>query len=246
MKRLRILAGPNGSGKSSLYKQLRKVENLNLGVFVNADEIEKELQTRHIISFDSYNISAGFQEVAEAYSYFFSSISSSCGLKDFEVIDNFLVLDKRASLGSYFASFVADFIRYKMIDSGIKTFTIETVMSHRGKLDLLKYAKERGYRVYLYFITTGNVLINESRVEARTMQGGHSVSTEKVRSRYLKSLDNAFDAMMLSDRAYFFDNSGTSPELVAEFDASRKQLLTPKGFPSWLNFYIVDKFFSHD
>jgi signal recognition particle receptor subunit beta len=41
IKRLRIFAGPNGSGKTSLVK--RFPEKMHLGVFVNADDIEKEM-----------------------------------------------------------------------------------------------------------------------------------------------------------------------------------------------------------
>jgi len=39
--RLRIFAGPNGSGKSTLFESLSK--KYDVGVFVNADNIEKEL-----------------------------------------------------------------------------------------------------------------------------------------------------------------------------------------------------------
>ena len=40
-KRLRIIAGPNGSGKSSIIGKLR--QKITLGVYVNADDIEKQL-----------------------------------------------------------------------------------------------------------------------------------------------------------------------------------------------------------
>lgn len=39
--RLRVLAGPNGSGKSTIKPELRPEW---IGVFVNADEIEKDLK----------------------------------------------------------------------------------------------------------------------------------------------------------------------------------------------------------
>jgi len=45
--RVRIYAGPNGSGKSSLYKEISK--EYKSGIFVNADEIEKQLKTVGII-----------------------------------------------------------------------------------------------------------------------------------------------------------------------------------------------------
>ncbi len=44
--RVRIYAGPNGSGKSSLYKVISK-EYIS-GLFVNADEIEKQLKQQEL------------------------------------------------------------------------------------------------------------------------------------------------------------------------------------------------------
>jgi len=53
-KRLRIFAGPNGSGKSSLVKLVEKL-NVDLGIFINADEIKKELNSHRFLDFTSYN-----------------------------------------------------------------------------------------------------------------------------------------------------------------------------------------------
>lgn len=41
-KRLRIFAGPNGSGKSTYIKDFQNLEeqNIYLGFYVNADDIE--------------------------------------------------------------------------------------------------------------------------------------------------------------------------------------------------------------
>ena len=55
-KRLRILAGPNGSGKSSVYAALKNNVHLNWGVFVNADEIEKQLREQQYLDVTTYGI----------------------------------------------------------------------------------------------------------------------------------------------------------------------------------------------
>ena len=52
--RVRIYAGPNGSGKSSLYKVISK-EYIS-GLFVNADEIEKQLKTVGFIDLTEFNL----------------------------------------------------------------------------------------------------------------------------------------------------------------------------------------------
>lgn len=243
VKRLRIIAGPNGSGKSTLFKQLQKVGNLNLGIFVNADDIERTLNTRKVLSFNDYSILVSTKEFNSSYCRFLKTITVKIIKPKFVVKDNFLVIDKQSNVDSYFALFTADFIRKKMIDSEIQTISMETVMSHIGKLDFMRYAKDSEYRIYLYFVTTQDVLINIGRVETRIAQGGHGVPKDKIESRYFKSLDNVLDAMLLTDRTYFFDNSGKTPVLSAEYEASTHKLSIFNGLPSWLSKYVVNKLF---
>ena len=42
-KRLRIFCGPNGSGKSTLFSKFKM--HYNPGYFINADELEKHLNS---------------------------------------------------------------------------------------------------------------------------------------------------------------------------------------------------------
>lgn len=51
-KRLRVFAGPNGSGKSTLKDTIKKV--VGLGVYINADDIEKRLACDKKINLDAY------------------------------------------------------------------------------------------------------------------------------------------------------------------------------------------------
>ena len=52
MKRFRMFAGPNGSGKSTLIEDIKK--HYNVGYFVNADIIEKQLKTQGFINCEEY------------------------------------------------------------------------------------------------------------------------------------------------------------------------------------------------
>lgn len=52
----------------------------------------------------------------------------------------------------------------------------------------MKEARQRGYRVYLYFVATDDPEINLDRVRGRIMQGGHPVPEDKVRKRYGESI----------------------------------------------------------
>jgi len=59
MKRLRIFAGPNGSGKTTLKNVLEKEY---LGVYVNADDIEKELKEKEL-KFDNFHLKVNENEL---------------------------------------------------------------------------------------------------------------------------------------------------------------------------------------
>lgn len=129
-----------------------------------------------------------------------------------------------------------------MLTAGVEKMTIETVMSHPSKLDLMKNARELGYRVYLYFVSTESPEINVERVESRQALGGHGVSTDKIVSRYTRSLQNLYDAMILSNRSFLFDNSGKKPVLVAEYDAASELLrVVGSSSPKWLQKFVIDK-----
>ena len=60
--RLRVFAGPNGSGKSTLKEVLP--ESL-LGVYVNADEIEKLIRADGYLTLTEFSIEATAAELSE-------------------------------------------------------------------------------------------------------------------------------------------------------------------------------------
>jgi predicted ABC-type ATPase len=45
---LHVFAGPNGSGKSTIISDLRK--KLDLGVYINADDLHKELLSKSLLN----------------------------------------------------------------------------------------------------------------------------------------------------------------------------------------------------
>ena len=116
----------------------------------------------------------------------------------------------------------------------VQQFTIETVLSDKRKLDYIRCAKNLGYRIYLYFISTKDVQINIKRVSQRVAQGGHDVPREKIEKRYAKSLENLYDTIKLCDRAYLFDNSGEMWVYLAEFDQDTL-IIHESNIPAWLN-----------
>ena len=179
--RLRIFAGPNGSGKSTLKSVIN--DNL-LGVYINPDEIEKEIKQFDFLNFTYYQVEAKKDEILK----FFNThpLIKKANLED-EVI--FLRFNENklsffeVEVNSYYASICADFIRQKLLQKCV-SFTFETVMSSKDKISLLKKAQQMGYKTYLYFITTQDPIINISRVKNRVILGGHDVPEHKIVDRY--------------------------------------------------------------
>jgi predicted ABC-type ATPase len=220
MKRLRVFAGPNGSGKSTLKKILN--EKL-LGIYLNPDDIEKELKEG--IDLSKFKITTNNIELS---SYFDKN-------KNFYEVKNFK-LDKNIfsvkTPNSYIASILTSFIRYKLIETN-NSFSFESVMSGSDKIEFLKQAKNKGFKIYLYFIATYDPIINIKRVENRVKLGGHSVPEDKIVSRYYRSINNLVKIIPYTDRCYIFDNSNTSKVWLCEIEEAKKVEIKVDEIPEW-------------
>ena len=134
--RLRMFAGPNGSGKSTFKTMICREL---LGIYVNPDEIEKNICDRGFLDLDAYDVRTTKQEILDFF-------NQSPLLKKADCLDDTYLLrfnDNKLSfhevgVNAYFASVAADFIRQKLIESS-KSFTFETVMSFPDKIELPKH-----------------------------------------------------------------------------------------------------------
>ncbi|HET6402803.1 MAG TPA: zeta toxin family protein [Candidatus Kapabacteria bacterium] len=235
--RIRIFAGPNGSGKST-FKSLLSADLL--GVYLNPDEIQSEIEKSSCLSLAVHGIYSSSEEVRE-----FFERSSLFGLTQSsiypEYADGFLTFKGIANI-EYLAAAAADFMRHKLMEQR-RTFTFETVMSHPSKIELLAEARGKGYRTYLYFIATDDPMINISRVHQRVAQGGHSVPDEKIVSRYHRSLELLMPAIWQTDRAYVFDNSvdGQERTWLAEITNGTTLVMKENSVPAWFKRAVLDK-----
>ena len=95
----------------------------------------------------------------------------------------------------------------------------ETVLSAPDKLLFIRRAKEAGFFVRVFFVSTNHPSINASRIVQRVMKGGHDVPINKIISRYFKSIANCKVASQLADRTYIYDNSvdGQEAQLLFRF-----------------------------
>ena len=224
--RLRVLAGPNGSGKSTIQRELKPQW---IGVFINADEIERALKASDgALDLKALGIHARPAVVQRRLERHIkrSAFAARLGLHALLgrlTVDKAMVLKVPGPFNSYLASVLADAIRRELLAEG-RTFTFETVMSSRDKVAFMQEARAKGYRVYLYFVATDDPEINLDRVRRRVMQGGHPVPDDKVRKRYRESIDLMTEACDVAHRAYIFDNSGSGHKLLAEVEEQAGEL----------------------
>ena len=88
-----------------------------------------------------------------------------------------------------------------------QSLIFETVLSSDGKVDFIRRAKELGYFIRIFFVSTAHPAINAARIAQRVMEGGHDVPISKVISRYYKSILNCKRVATIVDRVYVYDNS---------------------------------------
>ena len=232
---MRVFAGPNGSGKTTIFKGILKDSNINLGVYVNADEIEVILNDSSPLDFGLFQI----QVSNEQFRVFFKrSTFSPTKRKESDLYTKLFVNDNLLTIttfvDSYLAADLAEFVRQQLVDQGL-SFTYETVMSFPDKIKFLEESRRKGYKVYLYFIATNDPEININRVNLRVAQNGHYVDPDVISRRYFRSLKNLKFAIKQTDRAYVFDNTGTSAKLVAEITNGINVIMNSAiETPSWV------------
>jgi predicted ABC-type ATPase len=235
-----MFAGPNGSGKSTIKSVLPPEL---LGVYLNPDEMQKEIEQRGFLDVRAYGVETTREEILPFF--LDSSLLAKAALNEeaeylrfsdgklnfFEVVVN-----------AYFASVAADFIRQKLLEKR-ESFSFETVMSSPDKVALMEKARTLGYRTYLYFIATEDPQINIARVKSRVHLGGHDVPVDKIVSRYARSLDLLLPAIRQSHRAYLFDNSrhGGDHLWVAEITDGSDLETKCSPVPLWFQRAVWDK-----
>lgn len=237
---MRIFAGPNGSGKTTIINKLK--DKISFGVYVNADDIEKEIRTQKTLHFGAFKLNVTTKQIQ---SFFKKSILSPVKNEDLEywskisIQNNQLILKKKIKIDSYLAADITEFIRQNLLKEGI-TFSYETVMSHPDKIKFLRKAKRLNYKIYLYFIATEDPSINIRRVKVRVAQEGHYVKSETIIKRYYKSLENLKPALKQTNRAYLFDNSNKASILTAEItNGIDVEVIDPQIAPNWFKKYVM-------
>jgi predicted ABC-type ATPase len=111
-----------------------------------------------------------------------------------------------------------------------ESFSVETTLSGKNYLNMMRTARAKGFDVVLVYIGTEDVEIN--RIAKRVQGGGHDVPEVDVRRRYRRSFDNLPVATAYADHSLLFDNSSVQGyQLVALLSAAGSQWFEP--VPRW-------------
>ena len=233
--KVRIIAGPNGSGKSTLVSVMMHGNKIKMGFFINADEIEKQLNKNK-----KYDLPEELSIQPADFTNFLisSTLNTKYNLRPFSnsliIQKNNIILLEDVKMNSYVSAAIADFLRQKCLKQKLN-FSFESVFSDYRKVQFAKKLKDAGYEIYFYFVCTLNVAINVGRIKERVANNGHHVSEEKIISRYQKSIDNAIKMKPLSKRFFVIDNSqDRSPLLLLELEDNKKtNYINKTFFPNW-------------
>ena len=115
------------------------------------------------------------------------------------------------------------------------SFVFETVFSAEDKIDFLIRAKEAGFFIRVFFISTSHPAINASRIAKRVMEGGHDVPISKIISRYTKSIINCETIARLVDRLYVYDNSvnDVDAQILFRLTCGKLEKMYVDDLPEW-------------
>lgn len=115
------------------------------------------------------------------------------------------------------------------------SFVFETVMSSDEKVNFIFKAKQAGFFIRLFYISTSHPSINAARIANRVMKGGHDVPITKIISRYYKSITKCKLVSSIVDRLYVYDNSTDGQDAMLLFrlvDGKLKKMYV-QNVPEW-------------
>ncbi len=97
-----------------------------------------------------------------------------------------------------------------------KTFAIETTLSTKSYVHLVKKAQEKLYTVHLLFFWLESPELAIQRVAKRVKSGGHNIPQDTIIRRYSAGIKNLFNLYMDSvDYWILADNSNSIRKVVA-------------------------------
>lgn len=96
-------------------------------------------------------------------------------------------------------------------------FSIETTLSTRSYVSLIKEARSKGYRITMLFFWLKSPEMAIKRVAARVKQGGHNIPVDVIKRRYGRGLQNLVGLYReICKNWKVVSNMSKVPEIIAE------------------------------
>ena len=118
-----------------------------------------------------------------------------------------------------------------------KSFGIETNLADVETWKSFLQIQESGYQLYVLYLSTNDLDLLNSRIQARHQQGGHFVRPDIVEERYLNGLKLLNHYLTKPDKVLLYDNS-MSPRLIAEIDKGKITRIDPQ-LPDWVSKHVL-------
>ncbi len=117
-------------------------------------------------------------------------------------------------------------------------FGLETTLSGRSYLNLVRRLRERGYAAHFFYLWVPNVELALSRIRERVSRGGHDVPEAVVRRRFGRSIRNfLIHYRALADSWALYDNTGATPEMIASEERGRLRIVEARLYNQLMAIY---------
>lgn len=104
-------------------------------------------------------------------------------------------------------------------------FRLETTLSTRRYVPLIKKAQIAGYKISLLYFWLSSPKIAIERVAKRVSKGGHNIPIEVIERRYYRGLNNLYQMYMpICNEWTLIDNMDLVPEVIAKNDSFGKAI----------------------
>lgn len=98
-----------------------------------------------------------------------------------------------------------------------KSFALESTLSGRTYVRMLREAREAGYHIVLHYLVVPSATDAVRRVAMRVRTGGHHVPPEDVERRFQRSRRHLLeDYAPLADEWWVWDNASPPPRMLAQ------------------------------
>ncbi|HWZ03877.1 MAG TPA: hypothetical protein VNX40_09740, partial [Mucilaginibacter sp.] len=107
-----------------------------------------------------------------------------------------------------------------------KDFAIETTLSTRSYVGMIKKARQMGYEITLVYFWLSSPEEAKQRVATRVSKGGHHIPDDIIERRYFKGIYNLFHLYIpICDLWLIFNNTLGAPEFISEGESDQSKII---------------------